>query len=83
MGSCLNRDLWDLWDLWDCGHCLNARRIWSSTPQIADCRGLHGCRGFGERAMNRTTTNRRATPLIPLIRGNKKGRFSRLKWNSR
>ena len=33
MGSCLNRDLWDLWD---CGHCLNARRIWSSTPQIAD-----------------------------------------------
>ena len=37
--------------------CQNARRIWSSTPQIADCRGFHGCRGFGERAMNRTTTN--------------------------
>ena len=21
-------------------------KIWSSTPQIADCRGLHGLRGF-------------------------------------
>ena len=28
------------------GNCLNARRIWSSTPQIADWRGLHGLRGF-------------------------------------
>ena len=28
------------------GSCLNARRIWSSTPQIADWRGLHGLRGF-------------------------------------
>ena len=26
--------------------CLNARRIWASTPQIADCRGFHGLRGF-------------------------------------
>ena len=25
---------------------LNARRIWASTPQIADYRGLHGLRGF-------------------------------------
>ena len=26
--------------------CLNARRIWASTPQIADCHGLRGLRGF-------------------------------------
>ncbi len=25
---------------------LNARRIWASTPQIADCRGGRGGRGF-------------------------------------
>ena len=28
------------------GSCQNARRIWSSTPQIADCRGLHGLHGL-------------------------------------
>ena len=26
--------------------CLNARRIWARTPQIADLHGLYGWRGF-------------------------------------
>ena len=28
--------------------CLNAGRIWASTPQIADYRGFHRFRGFWE-----------------------------------
>ncbi len=29
-----------------CMSCLNARRIWASTPQIADYRGGRGRRGL-------------------------------------
>ena len=54
-----------------CGNIANGRRrrrrgnswkfgsleVWKLEVRIADCLGFHGCCGFGERAMNRTTTN--------------------------
>ena len=38
---CLNRDSQDfrIGRIIETGFRLNARRIWASTPQIADCRG--------------------------------------------
>ena len=44
----------------------------TQTGKFAVQRLIYRVCGIGERAMNRTTTNRRAIPLTPLVRGNEK-----------